>query len=182
MQEPKEKTGLLPPSLCELRRDAVVARAPRNDGERLVHERLPSLRVHPRRFRDGSAPPRAACGERVGVRGRFNELSVSIGSGLVIRPLTRIASDDASHRRTQSDLSPRAGRGECAAMWCPIRTPYSRRRSQSNRRCGTTTRCSSGTPRCRRNPMVRRTAASESAASRWRRISRWPSDRRSCRS
>src|SRR5258708_21397158 len=32
------------------------------------------------------------------------------------RPLTRIAPDDAPHRRRRSDLSPRAGRGDaCAA-------------------------------------------------------------------
>jgi hypothetical protein len=36
---------------------------------------------------------------------------VSLAPRMRHAPLTRIASDDASHRRVQSDLSPHAGRG-----------------------------------------------------------------------
>src|SRR5262249_37168951 len=42
-----------------------------------------------------------ACSERVGVRGSFRKLSPRR------QPLTRIAPDDAPHRREQSGLSPR---------------------------------------------------------------------------
>jgi len=75
----------------------------------------------------GGGPPLPALrGERVGVRGCIREFD----SRRV--PLTRIAPDDASHRRAQSDLSPpyaaslrRAGRGgtERSALSCAVGRP-----------------------------------------------------------
>jgi hypothetical protein len=52
------------------------------------------------------APP---CGERVGVRGRFSGLSLSIGSGTLKRPLTRIA---LAMLRIASAIRPLPARGE----------------------------------------------------------------------
>ena len=81
-------------------------------------------------------------------------------------------------RETDARLGRCAAAGMIAFVGCDptnsLKTPYTRRRSQSSRPYDRTTHCSSDRPRCRRNRWARRSGAAGYAASRWRRTCRWP--------